>query len=293
MKERKGIVLAGGSGTRLYPLTFSVSKQLLPVYDKPMIYYSISVLMLAGIKDILVITTPRDIDQYKHLLCDGSQWGINLSYEIQEKPDGIAQAYLLAEKHLNGAPSAMILGDNIFYGHNLQQILRDASSNDTGACIFGYHVNDPERYGVLEFDDAGTVKSIYEKPKYPVSNYAITGLYFCDENAPDFAKQVQASSRGELEITSLLDFYLRDSLLEAKLLHRGHAWFDTGTHESLLDASNFVRNLTKRQGLQIGSPDELAYNVGLISETQLLKNATIYKKTSYGDYLFSLIQTAR
>lgn len=288
MKERKGIVLAGGSGTRLYPLTMSVSKQLLPIYDKPMIYYPLSVLMLAGIKDILLITTPQDKPLFQQMLGDGSQWGINLSYEIQKNPDGLAQAFIIAEAYLDGAPSALILGDNIFFGNNLHDLLARTSAQATGATIFGYHVSDPQRYGVVDFDETGNVKSIVEKPAVPASNYAVTGLYFVDETASERAKAVQPSDRGELEITSLLESYRADEMLYVERLRRGLAWLDTGTHTSLLEAGNFVRTLTERQGLQVGSPDEIAFRLGWIDGEQLRATANIFGKSQYGAYLKKL-----
>jgi glucose-1-phosphate thymidylyltransferase len=288
MTQRKGIILAGGSGTRLYPLTMAVSKQLLPIYDKPMIYYPLTVLMLAGIREILIITTPQDQDQFKRLLGDGSQWGIHLEYKIQPSPDGLAQAFILAEDFLDGAPSAMVLGDNIFFGHGLPKALAAADVQADGATVFGYHVSDPERYGVVAFDNNGTVQSIIEKPETPPSNYAVTGLYFVDESAPERAKQVKHSARGELEITSLLETYLSDGKLRVEKMGRGYAWLDTGTHASLLDASNFVRTLTERQGLQVGSPDEVAYQLGWITKKQLGKRATIFGKNHYGQYLGKL-----
>lgn len=264
MKKRKGIILAGGSGTRLYPLTIGVSKQLLPVYDKPMIYYPLTVLMLAGIREILIITTPQDHEQFKRVLGGGQQWGINLSYTIQPSPDGLAQAFVLAEDFLNGAPSALILGDNIFFGHGLPELLSSANSRMEGATVFGYHVKDPKRYGVVGFDETGKVNSVTEKPINPASNYAVTGLYFLDDTAPERAKKVIPSSRGELEITSLLESYLDHDCLTVETMGRGYAWLDTGTHASLLDAGNFVKTLTERQGLQVGSPDEVALHLGLI-----------------------------
>ena len=285
MRNRKGIILAGGSGTRLYPLTLGVSKQLLPIYDKPMIYYPLTVLMLAGIRDILVITTPQDQDQFKLVLGDGSQWGINLSYKIQQSPDGLAQAFILAEDFLNGAPSAMVLGDNIFFGHKLSQVLAKVSSKLSVATVFGYHVSDPERYGVVDFDTDGNVKSIIEKPFKALSNYAITGLYFLDGSAPDRARDIKPSGRGELEITSLLESYLNDGMLCVEKMGRGYAWLDTGTHASLLEASNFVRTTIKRQDLQVGSPDEVAYQSEWITKSQLKKRATVFGKTDYGKYL--------
>lgn len=269
MTQRKGIILAGGSGTRLYPLTMAVSKQLLPIYDKPMIYYPLTVLMLAGIREILIITTPQDQDQFQRLLGDGSQWGIRLEYKIQPSPDGLAQAFILAEDFLDGAPSAMVLGDNIFFGHGLPQVLAAADEQTHGATVFGYHVSDPERYGVVDFDTEGRVQSIIEKPAVPPSNYAVTGLYFVDGTAPERAKQVTPSVRGELEITSLLETYFNDGTLRVEKMGRGYAWLDTGTHASLLDASNFVRTITERQGLQVGSPDEIAFQMMWIMNKQL------------------------
>ena len=289
MKERKGIILAGGSGTRLYPLTIGVSKQLLPVYDKPMIYYSITVLMLAGIREILIISTPDDLPQYKRVLGDGSQWGITLSYKEQPSPDGLAQAFILAEDFLGGAPSALILGDNIFFGHGLPEVLATADTKKLGATVFGYHVHDPERYGVVGFDNFGNVNSIIEKPQEPASNYAVTGLYFLDGTAPSRAKKVKPSARGELEITSLLESYLIESNLTVEKMGRGFAWLDTGTHGSLLDAGNFVRTITERQGLQVGSPDEIAFRKNWISKSQLASNASKVGKSDYGEYLQNMI----
>lgn len=288
MTQRKGIILAGGSGTRLYPLTMAVSKQLLPIYDKPMIYYPLTVLMLAGIREILIITTPQDQDQFQRLLGDGSQWGIRLEYKIQPSPDGLAQAFLLAEDFLDGAPSAMVLGDNIFFGHGLPQVLAAADAQTDGATVFGYHVSDPERYGVVDFDGDGRVQSIIEKPAVPPSNYAVTGLYFVDGTATERAKQVNPSARGELEITSLLETYLIDGTLRVEKMGRGYAWLDTGTHASLLDASNFVRTLTERQGLQVGSPDEVAFQMKWITSEQLLERAKAFEKNQYGKYLLQL-----
>ena len=288
MTLRKGIILAGGSGTRLYPLTIGLSKQLLPVYDKPMIYYPLSVLMLANIRDILIITTEEDQAQFKNALGDGSQWGVTLSYEIQPSPDGLAQAFILAEDFLNGAPSALILGDNIFFGHGLPEVLKHADTCEKGATVFGYHVTDPERYGVVGFDESGRVTSIIEKPQDPPSNYAVTGLYFVDETAPSRAKRLSPSARGELEITDLLNSYLKDGDLQVEQMGRGFAWLDTGTHNSLLDAGNFVRTLTERQGLQVGSPDEIAYNQRWISKEQLTETANKFGKSLYGSYLSKL-----
>ena len=290
MTNRKGIILAGGSGTRLYPLTIGVSKQLLPVYDKPMIYYPLTVLMLSGIREVLIISTPDDLPQYKRVLGDGSQWGICLSYKEQPSPDGLAQAFILAEDFLDGAPSALILGDNIFFGHGLPEVLAAAGAKQNGATVFGYHVNDAERYGVVGFDNSGNVTSIIEKPKEPASNYAVTGLYFVDDTAPERAKNVQPSARGELEITSLLESYLEEDNLTVEKMGRGFAWLDTGTHGALLDAGNFVRTLTERQGLQVGSPDEVAYQLKWISRQDLRKSALKYGKNSYGSYLQQLIQ---
>ena len=288
MMQRKGIILAGGSGTRLYPLTMGISKQLLPIYDKPMVYYALSVLMLAHIKDILIITTTHDENQFQRLLNDGSQWGINLEYKIQPSPDGLAQAFILAEDFLNGAPSAMILGDNIFFGHGLPEILAAANKQRDGATVFGYHVSDPERYGVVTFDKRGAAQSIIEKPKISPSNYAVTGLYFVDGSAPERAKEVKPSARGELEITSLLEAYLNEGKLRVKKMGRGYAWLDTGTHNSLLDASNFVRTLTERQGLQVGSPDEIAYKLKWITKDQLKARSRLFGKNRYGQYLENL-----
>jgi glucose-1-phosphate thymidylyltransferase len=287
--KRKGIILAGGSGTRLYPITISVSKQLLPIYDKPMIYYPLSVLMLGGIREIAIITTPQDADQFKRALGDGSQWGVSLSYVTQPSPDGLAQAYILAEDFLDGAPSAMVLGDNIFFGHGLPEILAQADAQTTGGTVFGYRVSDPERYGVVDFDENGQARQIIEKPAVPPSNYAVTGLYFLDNTASERAKMVQPSARGELEITTLLETYLHDGLLNVQRMGRGYAWLDTGTHGSLLDAGNFVRTLETRQGLQTGSPDEIAFNQGWISEAELEERIRLFAKNDYGNYLEGLL----
>ncbi|WP_420557733.1 glucose-1-phosphate thymidylyltransferase RfbA [Roseovarius sp.] len=286
---RKGIILAGGSGTRLYPITMGVSKQLLPIYDKPMIYYPLSVLMLAGIREIAVITTPQDQAQFIRTLGDGAQWGLSLTYIEQPSPDGLAQAYILAEDFLAGAPSAMVLGDNIFFGHGLPQQLAEASAVETGGTVFGYRVADPERYGVVDFAPDGTVKTIIEKPTRPPSNYAVTGLYFLDGTAPERAARVQPSERGELEITSLLDMYLADGQLTVQQMGRGYAWLDTGTHGSLLDAGNFVRTLSERQGQQVGCPEEIAYEQGWINAEDLARRARLFKKTDYGAYLKGLL----
>ena len=290
MTKRKGIILGGGSGTRLYPLTIGVSKQLLPVYDKPMIYYPLTVLMLAGIRDILIISTPDDLPQYKRVLENGSQWGITLSYTEQPSPDGLAQAFILAEDFLDGAPSALILGDNIFFGHGLPELLTAADTKQMGATVFGYHVNDPERYGVVGFDNSGKVNSIIEKPVQPASNYAVTGLYFVDGTAAERAKNVKPSKRGELEITSLLESYLKEGNLTFEKIGRGFAWLDTGTHGSLLDAGNFVRTLSVRQGQLIGSPDEIAYRQKWISRNKLKMAASKFDKNQYGEYLSALLK---
>lgn len=287
--SRKGIILAGGSGTRLHPITMGLSKQLLPLYDKPMIYYPLSVLMLAGIREIAIITTPQDQDQFQRLLGDGSQWGLAFTFIEQPSPDGLAQAYLLAEEFLAGSPSAMVLGDNIFFGHGLPQVLASADAVETGGTVFGYRVADPERYGVVDFAPDGTVKTIIEKPKKAPSPYAVTGLYFLDGTAPARAAKVQPSERGELEITSLLESYLADGQLSVELMGRGYAWLDTGTHGSLLDAGNFVRTLSDRQGQQIGSPDEIAYHQGWIDDDALRARAEMFGKNDYGAYLLSLL----
>ena len=289
MKARKGIILAGGSGTRLYPITMAVSKQLLPIYDKPMIYYPISTLMLAGIKDIAMITTPHDQEQFQRALGDGSQWGVHLTWIVQESPDGLAQAYLLAEDFLDGAPSAMVLGDNLFFGTGLTNMLVNAS-NSTENAVFGYQVRDPERYGVVGFAEDGSVASIIEKPTKPASSYAVTGLYFLDETAPDRAKEVKPSARGELEITSLLESYLKDGQLKVNRMGRGYAWLDTGTHASLLEAGNFARTLENRQGLQTGCLEEIAFEQGWITKEQLLERAKLFAKNSYGEYLLRLAE---
>tara|TARA_R110002124_G_scaffold220063_2_gene385834 strand:+ start:11530 stop:12405 length:876 start_codon:yes stop_codon:yes gene_type:complete len=290
MTKRKGIILAGGSGTRLYPITMGASKQLLPLYDKPMIYYPLSVLMLTGITEILVITTPEDQDQFRRLLGDGSQWGLSLSYVAQPSPDGLAQAYILAEAFLAGAPSAMVLGDNIFFGHGLPKVLAAADARTVGGTVFGYHVADPERYGVVDFAPDGKVRQIVEKPAVPPSDYAVTGLYFLDGSAPEKARRVTPSARGELEIVSLLEMYLAEDALSVEKIGRGYAWLDTGTHASLLDAANFVRTLQMRQGLHVGNPDEIAFENGWIDATALRARAAIYAKTDYGDYLAGLLR---
>jgi len=291
MTRRKGIILAGGSGTRLYPITIGISKQLLPVYDKPMVYYPLSVLMLAGIREIAIITTPEDQSQFQRLLGDGSQWGVEFTYIVQPSPDGLAQAYLLTSDFLDGAPSAMVLGDNIFFGHGLPQILARADAQASGGTVFGYHVADPERYGVVAFDDAGKAREIIEKPEVPPSNYAVTGLYFLDGDAPKRAAEVTPSPRGELEITTLLEAYLHDGALTVERMGRGYAWLDTGTHGSLLDAGNFVRTLEQRQGMQTGSPDEIAFDAGWINADELAERAKKFGKNAYGKYLRSLLTT--
>lgn len=288
MTKRKGILLAGGSGTRLWPITMGVSKQLLPIYDKPMIYYPLSVLMLGGIRDIAIITTPEDQAQFQRLMGDGSQWGLRFTYIVQPSPDGLAQAYLLARDFLDGAPSAMVLGDNIFFGHGLPEALATADAQASGGTVFGYRVADPERYGVVDFDSAGQVRAIIEKPERPPSNYAVTGLYYLDGRASDLAETIRPSPRGELEIVDLLEKYRAEGSLQVELMGRGYAWLDTGTHGSLLDAGNFVRTLTDRQGLQVGSPDEIAWRAGFITRDDLLKRADTFRKNDYGRYLLGI-----
>ena len=286
--QRKGIILAGGTGTRLYPLTQAVSKQLMPVYDKPMLYYPLSVLMLAQIRDIAIITTPQDQDQFRRLLGDGSQWGLRFTYLEQPSPDGLAQAYLLAEEFLDGAPSAMVLGDNIFYGHGLPDMLHAASAREAGGTVFAYHVHDPQRYGVVAMDDAGRATAIIEKPETPPSNFAVTGLYFLDGEAPARARTITPSARGELEITSLLETYLAEGALDVARMGRGYAWLDTGTHDSLLEASQYVQTIEHRQGLKVACLEEIAYQYKWIDREQLLRRADALGKTGYGQYLFKL-----
>lgn len=290
----KGIILAGGRGTRLYPLTMVTSKQLLPVYDKPMIYYPLSTLMLAGIKDILIISTPRDTPRFEALLGDGSHFGINLTYKVQPSPDGLAQAFILGEEFIGDDACAMILGDNIFYGNGFSQILKDAAENSKKgrATVFGYHVEDPQRFGIVEFDKDGKVISVEEKPENPKSNYAITGLYFYDKDVVEYAKQVKPSARGELEITTLNDIYLQKGRLDVKLLGRGFAWLDTGTMDSLVDAGDFVRMVEKRQGIKISAPEEIAYKNGWITKEELLESAKKYGKSPYGQHLYRVAEDA-
>ena len=290
MKERKGIILAGGSGSRLFPATLAVSKQLLPVFDKPMIYYPLSTLMLAGINEILIISTPQDTQRFEQLLGDGSRWGLKLSYVVQPSPDGLAQAFILGEKFLAGSPSALVLGDNIFYGHDFQKLLSSANAKQTGATVFAYHVHDPERYGVAEFDGAGKVLSLEEKPVKPKSNYAVTGLYFYDERVVELAKGLTPSPRGELEITDLNRKYLELDALSVEIMGRGYAWLDTGTHESLLEAGQYIATIEKRQGLKISCPEEIAYRSGWIDAHQLKALATPLAKTGYGEYLLNLLK---
>ena len=290
--SRKGIILAGGSGTRLYPITHAVSKQMLPLYDKPMIYYPLSALMLTGIREVAIISTPRDLPQFQALLGNGADWGMKFEYIVQPSPDGLAQAYLLAETFLDGSASAMVLGDNVFFGEGLPERLSIADNRSTGGTVFGYRVSDPERYGVVEFDKAGTVLSIVEKPEHPKSSYAVTGIYFLDGDAPRRAKEIKPSPRGELEITDLLNSYRKEGALNVEKLGRGFAWLDTGTHESLLEAALFIRTIEERQKLKVGCPEEIAFENGWISSDKLRELAKPYLKTQYGKYLSRIADAA-